>query len=173
MVEPEIEWLRLSSGQNLKGFRRLLLSLTEVEIWQGHSYKTDSLARELLGIYRSLREPDIIDRLGHVRALIAFARVSPTLEDATRRWNDALDWNRFYNPLEDEVPTCGVIYLFLCITWHRLGNIGSSREAFRSAMGVLKKKRPQFLIPGIGTCLFRGACEEVQSTTGWRLEIWD
>ncbi|OJD28539.1 hypothetical protein ACJ73_00066 [Blastomyces percursus] len=106
MVELEIERLRLSSGQHLKGFRRLLLSLVEVKIRQGYYWGADLLTRELITIYDNLQELDIVDRLGHVRALIAFARVAPSPEAALERWKYVLLWNRFYNPLEEEVFTC-------------------------------------------------------------------
>ncbi|QSS60252.1 hypothetical protein I7I51_05049 [Histoplasma capsulatum] len=155
MVEPEIERLRLLSGQHLEGFRRLLLSLVEVKIRQGYYWDSDLLTRELITIYDNLREPDIVDRLGHVRALIAFARVAPSPEDALERWKDVLLWNRFYNPLEEEVFTCGVVYLFL---WFKLGDIDKSTECFQNAMQVIERKQRQFLIPGIGTYLFHDVC---------------
>ena len=119
----------------------MLLSFVEVKIRQGCYFDADLAARELLAMYGSMREPDIVDRFGHVRALIAFARVSPTSEDALKRWTDVLVWNRFYNPLEEEeVFTCGVVYLFLCIIWYMLGNSDKCIESFQNAMGVIEKK---------------------------------
>lgn len=169
ILEPEINGLTQASGQHLKGFRRLLLSLTEVKIRQGHSSEADLLSRQLLAIYNNLREPDIVDRLGHVRTLIALARISPTLEDAAERWKDVLVWNELYNPLEEEVFTCAVAYLFLCLTWYKLGNLDTSLVFFR--MRVLERQRRQYLIPGIGTYLLHEVCEELQSTSQWRVDI--
>ncbi|EQL29129.1 hypothetical protein BDFG_08196 [Blastomyces dermatitidis ATCC 26199] len=168
MVELEIKRLRLSSGQHRKGFRRLLLSLTEVRIRQGRHRDADLLTRELIIIYDNIREPDIVDRLGHVRALIAFARLAPSPEDALKRWKDVLLWNKFYNPLEEEVFTCGVVYLFLCITWYKLGDIDKSKQCLQNAVQVIERKQRQFLIPGIGTYLFHDVCDQVYSEI-WRL----
>ena len=171
MVRPEIERLRLSSCQHLKGFRRLLLSLIEVKLRQEDWQDVDSLTRELLSLYGNLREVDIVDRLGHVRALIAFARVSSTLQDALERWKDVLVWNRLYNPLEEDVFTCGIVYLFLCLKTYMLGKINESMKNLQNARGVIERNRRQFLIPGIGTYLFYDVCSQVQQTTGWCLEI--
>lgn len=79
MIKPEIECLK-ARGQHPKGFRRLLLALIEVEIRRYRFVNAESLITEILGIYSKLTEPDIIDRLGHVRALIARARISPLSE---------------------------------------------------------------------------------------------
>jgi hypothetical protein len=124
------------------------------------------LARELLGIYVNLREPNIVNQLRHIRVLIAFTCVSKIPEDTIKQWKDVLNWNRFYNPLEEQVFTYGVIYLFLCILWYRLRNIYTSIECFRSTIEVFRKKQHQFLIPGIGTYLFYKVCEKVQYTIG-------
>lgn len=169
MVGLEIEKLKLASSQHLKGYRRLLLSHVEIKIKQGYLDDAEDLIRELLARFGSLQELDVIDRLGHVRALIAFARVSPSVYDALHRWNDVLVWNKCYNPLEEEVFTCGVVYLFLCITSYNLGDIDQSMESFNKAMRVIDGKGPQFLIPGVGTYLFHSVSGRVESTTGWRL----
>lgn len=66
IVKPEIELVRQSSSQHLKGYWRLLLSLTEVKIRLCHYCEAALLLRELLDIYHSLGEPDIVDCLGHV-----------------------------------------------------------------------------------------------------------
>ncbi|KFY28409.1 hypothetical protein V491_00478 [Pseudogymnoascus sp. VKM F-3775] len=171
MVGLEIEKLKLASSQHLKGYRRLILSHVEIKIKQGCHGDAENLIRELLARFGSLREPDITDRLGHVRALIAFARVSTSVYDALRRWNDVLVWNRYYNPLEEEVFTCGVVYLFLCITSYNLGDIDQSIENFNKAERVIGGKGPQFLIPGVGTYLFHNVSSCVESTTGWRLSL--
>lgn len=169
MVGLEIEKLKLASSQHLKGYWRLLLSHVEIKIKQGYHDGAEDLIRELLARFCSLQEPDIMDRLGHVRALIAFARVSPSVCDALRRWNDVLVWNRYYNPLEEEVFTCAVVYLFLCITSYNLEDIDQSMESFNKAVRVIDGKGPQYLIPGVGTYLFHNVSSSVESTTGWRL----
>ena len=152
MVKPELERQK-ARGQRSKGFRRLLLSLIEVEIRRDQFENAEILISEILGIYSRLTEPDIIDRLGHVRALIAWARISPVSE-AEERWSDALRWNRKYNPLEEEVFTCGLVYLFICSIRFQLGDLAGSRAVFKRAMEVISREKPQFLIPGVGTYLF-------------------
>ena len=102
-----------------------------------------------------------MDRLRHVRAFIAFARLSPNLNDAAGRWSEVLTLNRYHNPSEGDVFTCGVVHLFLCFIWYRLGDICKSRQSFWNAVKVIKEKRPQFLIPGVGTYLFQEACGKV------------
>lgn len=161
MVESQIEQLRLSSSQHLRGFRRLLLSFVEIKIRKGCNKDADLLVRELLAMYGNLRQLDMVDRLGHVRALIAFARLSPGLEEARKRWEDILIWNRFYNPSEEEVFTCAVVYHYLCDIWYKLGDIDKGMESFQNAMQVLRRKQIQFLIPGIGTYLFHDARERI------------
>jgi len=167
MVRPEIGRLR-ARAQYSKGFRRLLLSLSEVEVRRCRFDKADSLLTELRDIYSRLIEPDIVDRLGHVRALIALARISP-LSEAEVRWNEALDLNRKYNPFEEEAFTCGLIYLFICSTRLKLGNLDGSKAAFNHAVEVFRKRRPQFLIPGVGTYLFDDVQCQIKSLAGWML----
>ncbi|KAI0426283.1 hypothetical protein F5Y09DRAFT_319359 [Xylaria sp. FL1042] len=162
LLEPEIQRLRLGRGHYKRGFRRLLLSLVEVRLRQGLIDDAHNLIWELLAIYAEVKEPNVIDRLGHVRSLIALARVSPNPETALRGWMDVLAWNKFYNPEEQEVFTCGVVHLFLCITWHEIGNIEESTQSFYRALDVFSKKHPQFLIPGIGTYLFHDVSRQVQ-----------
>lgn len=89
MVKPEIECLK-TCGQHSKGLRRLLLALIEVEIRRCRLDNAEILIMKILDIYSRLTEPDIIDQLGHVRALIAWARISP-LSQAEGRWIDALN----------------------------------------------------------------------------------
>ena len=151
-IKPELERL-IARGQRSKGFRRLLLSSIEVEIRRHQFESAEILISEILGIYSRLTEPDIVDRLGHVRALIAWARISP-LSEAEERWSDVLKWNRKYNPFEEEVFTCGLVYLFICSIQFQLGNLDSGRAALNRAMEVISRKRPQFLIPGVGTYLY-------------------
>lgn len=105
-----------------------------------------------------------MDRLGHVRTLVALARLFPGPEEAWRRWEDVLVWNKVYNPLEEEVFTCGVVYVFRCVVWYKLGDIGNSVESFQNAMQVLRRERVQFLISGVGAYRFHDACDQIQST---------
>ena len=167
MIKLEIQRLK-ARGQHSKGFRRLLLALIEVEIRQCRFNNAEILITEVLGIYSRLTEPDITDRLGHVRALIARARISP-LSQAEGLWSDALNWNRKYNPLEEEVFTCGLVYLFICSIRFQLRNLDGSRAAFNHAMEVINGKMPQFLIPGVGTYLFDSARLQIESMAGWVL----
>jgi len=167
MLLPEIECLK-ARGQHSKGFRRLLLALIEVEIRRYRFDNAEILTTEILDIYSRLTEPDIVDRLGHVRALIARARISP-LSEAEGRWSDVLDWNRKYNPLEEEVFTCALISLFICSMRFQLGNLYGGRAAFSHAMEVMDGKTPQFLIPGVGTYLFDHVRLQIKSVAGWVL----
>jgi len=167
MVKPELERLE-ARGQCSKGFRRLLLSLIEVEIRRCQLKNAGILISEILGIYSRLTEPDIIDRLGHVRALIAWARISP-LSEAEERWSAALWWNRKYNPLEEEVFTCGLVYLFICSIRFQLGNLDGSGAVFNRAMEVISRKKPQFLMPGVGTYLFDSVRLQIKRAAGWVL----
>ncbi|KAF2191261.1 hypothetical protein K469DRAFT_367754 [Zopfia rhizophila CBS 207.26] len=167
MVKPEIELLR-ARAQHTKGFRRLLLSMAEIEIRRGQFDNAESLLTELCDIYVRLVDPDIVDQLGHVRALIALARISPPCE-AENRWTDALNLNRRYNPFEEEVFTCGLIYLFICIIRLQFGDLEGSEAAFARAAEVVRTKSPQFLIPGVGTYLFDHAQYQMESVAGWKL----
>ncbi|KAK8036668.1 Acyl-CoA N-acyltransferase [Apiospora rasikravindrae] len=162
ILEPELARLRQLSRHQTKGFRRLLLSLTEVRIRQDRRDEAKLLAIELLAIYQSIKYPDIIDRLGHVRTHIALARISSSLEEEAMHWTSVLDWNRYYNPLEEEVFTCGVVYLFLCVVWHRLGEAQISLQFLQNANQVLCRRNRQYLIPGLGTYLFRDVSQVAQ-----------
>ncbi len=86
-------------------------------------------------------------------ALSARARIFP-LSEAEGCWKDALDWNKRYNPLEEDVFTCGVVWLLICSVRSRLGNLDASRAALSRAVKIIRSKRPQYLIPGVGTYLF-------------------
>jgi hypothetical protein len=167
MVEPEIEQMR-ARNQYSKGFRRLLLSFIEIEIKRDRLVEAETMIVELLAIYNRLTEPDIIDRLGHVRALIAWARTSPYSE-AEEHWIAVLQQNTVYNPGEEDVFTCGVVYLVISLVRFNLRHINRSRAAFCRAMHILDRKKPQFLIPGIGTYLFDFVRLELQSVAGWQL----
>ena len=167
IVQREVDSVRVLEKPS-KGLRRLLLSLIEIEIRQGHLDRAECLINELLDIYSRIAEPDINDRVGHVRTLIARARISHLCE-AEKHWNAALRQNRVYNPLEEEVFTCGVIHLFISFTLFQFGDVDGSRCIFKKATEVICKKRPQFLMPGIGTYLFDFVRSELQSRAGWVL----
>ena len=162
----EVQALHPSSRLCSKGLRRVLLSLVEIQIRLGCYDEARYRVSQVLGICDSLAAPDIVDRLGHVRALIASARIS-SLEDAEIVWSDALRWNRLYNPLEEDVFTCGVIYMYMCLVRHKLGNISGSRECLEKAQQVFKREKRQFLIPGVGTYLVNFVVNEVQTIAGW------
>ena len=164
VVQQEIDCAR-ACGKPSKGLRRLLLSLTEIEIRQGRFDMGECIVRELLGIYSKIAEPDVNDRVGHVRTLIARARVSQLCE-AEEHWNAALMQNRAYNPFEEEVFTCGVIYLFISSVRFQLDDVDGSRGIFKKAIEVIRRKRPQFLMPGMGTYLFDSIRSELQSRAG-------
>ncbi|KAH8692571.1 hypothetical protein GQ44DRAFT_733996 [Phaeosphaeriaceae sp. PMI808] len=69
LIRPEIENLR-SRAPRSKGYRRLLLSLSEIEIRRSQFTAAEHLLMEVSGIYEKLIDPDIIDRLGHVRDIL-------------------------------------------------------------------------------------------------------
>lgn len=156
LVSPEIEPIR-RSGQHGKGFRRLLLSLIEIKILQHDLSAAFLLTQEVLAKYEGLQDPDIIDRLGHIRALIASARLSPT-GTAGGAWDKVLKVGYAHNPGE-EVFTCGVVRLFLGTACANLGNIELAHAHYLCANNIFQTQKPQFLIPGIGTYLFRCARE--------------
>lgn len=161
LLIPEIELLR-SRNRPSKGYRRLLLAFIEIEIRRDRLDNAGLLIAEILSIYKNLTEIDIVDRLGHVRALIARARISP-LPEAEYRWSDALKWNRKYNPLEEEVFTCALIYLFICSTRFRLGDVSGAKAAHKLAEKVMLNRTRQYLIPGVGTYLLDSVWLQVES----------
>jgi tetratricopeptide (TPR) repeat protein len=128
--------------------RRLLLSLTEIEIRQDRFDRAECIISELLGICSNIAEPDVNDRVGHIRTLIARSRVSQLCE-AEEHWNAALLRNRAYNRVEKEVFTCGMIYLFISSVRFQLDDVDGSRGTFKKAIEVIRRKRPQFLMPNI------------------------
>jgi tetratricopeptide (TPR) repeat protein len=164
VVQREIDCAR-ACGKPSKGLRRLLLSLTEIEIRQDRFDRAECIISELLGIYSKIAEPDVNDRVGHVRTLIAWARVSQLCK-AKEHWNAALLQNRAYNPFEEEVFTCSVIYLFISSVRFQLDDVDGSGSTFKKAIEVIRRKRPQFLIPGIETYLFDSIRSELQSRPG-------
>ena len=164
IVQREIDCAR-ACGKTSKSLRRLFLSLIEIEVRQNRFDRAEHLIRELLDIYSQIAEPDINDRVGHVRTLIAKARVSQLCE-AEEQWNAALLQNRVYNPSEEEVFTCGVIYLFISYIRFQLDDVDGTRDNFKKAFGVISTKKPQFLMPGMGTYLFDSVKTDLQSRAG-------
>ncbi|KIX07076.1 uncharacterized protein Z518_05053 [Rhinocladiella mackenziei CBS 650.93] len=113
IIESEIVRLR-TYAYHSEGLRRLLSSSIEIGIRQGSYPEENSLTEELLKVHDELADPGIIDRLGHIRALIASARLSPPSQ-VEKQWEAALRQNVIYNPLEDEVFTSVVIHLFISL----------------------------------------------------------
>ena len=74
IIQSEVERMK-THGLHSKVFRRLLLSSVEIEINEDRYSKAEHLIKELLAIYEKLTQPDIVDRLEHVRALIALSRL--------------------------------------------------------------------------------------------------
>ena len=171
MIRPEIERLRIQAPRS-KGFRRLLLSLSEIEIRRSQYVAAERLLQEVSGIYAALVEPDIVDRLGHVRAFIALARISPLCE-AESRWTDALHLGRKYNPYEEEVFIVALIHLYLCVTRLQQENLEGSKAAFKYAAGICRTNLPQYLIPGAGTYLFDDVQRQIESLAGWTLPRYE
>jgi tetratricopeptide (TPR) repeat protein len=167
LIRPEMENLR-SRAPRSKGYRRLLLSLSEIEIRRSQFAAAEQLLMEVSSIYGKLIDPDIVDRLGHVRSLIAFARISP-LSEAETRWNNALSLGRRYNPLEEEVFTVAFIHLFICVVRLQHGNLEDAEAAFNYAAGICRTKPLQFLIPGAGTFLFDNVQCQIELLSGWKL----
>jgi tetratricopeptide (TPR) repeat protein len=167
LVRPEIEHLRALAPRS-KGYRRLLLSMSEIQIRRTRFDQAERLLMELCDIYGKLADPDIVDRLGHVRAIIALARISPPSESETR-WIRALNLGRRYNPLEEEVFTVALIHLFICTARLKRGDIERGKAAFDYAVEICRAKPPQFLIPGAGTYLFDDVQCQIELLAGWKL----
>jgi hypothetical protein len=70
VVSAKIEHLR-TSGRYLRHFRRLLLSLLEIELIRSRQSATECLIEELLATYNKLTKHNINGQVGHIRALIA------------------------------------------------------------------------------------------------------
>lgn len=60
-----------------------------------------------------------------------------------------------------------MIYLSISSIRLQLGDIDGSRAIFEEAVEVIRKKRRQFLMPGIGTCLFDNMRSDLHSRAGW------
>ena len=75
-------------------------------------------------------------------------------------WEAALAWKRAYTPREGDVFTCGVIYPFLCALWNRLRVFDRSLEFYEKAQKTLEGNKRQYLIPGMGTYVFRNALSQ-------------
>lgn len=168
LVTPEIQRLKKSCIPSSKGFRRLLMSLLEVKIKSGKHADARPMVKELLDTYAQLPEPDIVDRLGHIRTLVAHARLALTPEEAANRWNDVIRLGTSYYPSDTDVFLCGVVYLHLGLARYHQRFVDECRDNLRRAMDVLARDRRQFLIPGVETYLFQSVLSQVQSTTVWQ-----
>ena len=113
-----------------KGYRPILASLVEVLVGLGCEGEAHEYVDEALGMYGDMAPPDIVDWLGHVRMLMAAARVA-SLKDAERFWTEALRWNRHYNPDEEEVFTCGVVHMYLGLVRLKLGDPSGGQPTSR------------------------------------------
>lgn len=163
-IQSELTFIS-SSGQYRKGYRRLMLSLVEIEILNGRHDAARRCVRQLLGIYAGLESPDITDQLGHIRALISLARLSWTQHDVFERWKEVIDWGLYYKPEDQNVFSCGVVYLCLSCVCAGSG-MHDAFSWYRSrAHHILKQQRPQYLIPGIGTYILRQAWEMYERST--------
>jgi tetratricopeptide (TPR) repeat protein len=167
LIAPEIKYLK-SHAQRSKGFRRLLLSSSEIEIRQNRFDKADRLLVELCDIYAKLADPDIVDRHGHLRAFISLARISPVSE-VESRWIAALNLGRRYYPLEEEVFIVAFMHLFICAARLLRGDMEGGKAAFDYAAEICRIKSPQFVMPGLGTYLFDDVRCQIESLVGWKL----
>ncbi|KAF2023976.1 hypothetical protein EK21DRAFT_79747, partial [Setomelanomma holmii] len=171
----ELHYLRRNSthpphAENLLDTASKMIK-TEIErlrIRRNQFVAAERILREVSSIYETLAEPDIIDRLGHIRAYMALARISP-LEEAESYWLNALSLGRKYYPLEEEVFTVAIIHLFLCITRLQLNDLDGGKAAFDYAARICLTSSPHYLIPGAGTYLFEEAQNRIESLAGWRL----
>lgn len=159
---------QISCAPRSQGYRRLLVTLSEVLIRQGHFVAAEDILVEVSGLYEKLVTPDIVDRLGHVRSLIGLARISPPVE-AESRWVEVLELGRRYNPEEEEVFTVAFVHLCICVVRLQHRNIAGAKEEFAHAAAICRTKIPQFLIPGVGTYLFDDVKYRIGAMTGWKL----
>ncbi|OCL13670.1 hypothetical protein AOQ84DRAFT_282637 [Glonium stellatum] len=170
LIKSEIESLRShpQAAQRSKGFRRLLLSLSEIEIRENRFDAAHRLLMELCDIYGELVDPDIIDRHGHLRAFISLARISSP-PDAESSWTTALNLGRRYYPLEEEVFVVALMHLFICTARLVGGDMEGGKAAFDYAVEICHSKSPQFVMPGLGTYLFDDVQCQIKSLVGWTL----
>lgn len=161
VLEPAIKSLEQT---NSRSRRRLLLSLSEVYIRQFRIHEATTVLKGLIPLFDELKYPDIIDRLGHVRLYMTLARSCPSGQSMTY-WREALRLNKAYNPDEEEVFTCAVIYLNLSWLSYCEGQLELEQEMHARAGEVLQRRRPQYLMPGIGTYVFEDTLCKLQTKT--------
>jgi hypothetical protein len=77
-------------------------------------------------------------------------------EQAEFYWKGALRLNATYNPGEEEVFTCAVLYLHLSRYSYLSRDAEEGKRLHAHAYEILAKKKTQFLIPGVGTYIFDG-----------------
>ncbi|KZL78865.1 hypothetical protein CI238_13193 [Colletotrichum incanum] len=159
-LEPALE---LAGVTNSKSRRRLLLSLSEVCLREGRVFEARETLKELLSHYGDVKSFDVVDRLGHVRSYIALARTYPPGQAETY-WREALRLNAEYNPSEEEVFTCAIIYLHLSWLDHCSGKMEEAQNMYAYAQKILCKRRPEYLLPGVGTYVFDDIQYKLQRT---------
>jgi tetratricopeptide (TPR) repeat protein len=169
LIASEIDGLKKYAPRS-KSYRRLLLSWVEIRIRKGHTETAKRLVAEAISIYETLKDHDIVDRLGHLRTLIALARLSPLCE-AEARWNDALNLGRRYNPLEEKVFIVAFLHLSLCVVHLEQEDLEKARETFEYAVEIHRTEAPQFFIPGTGTFLFEEVQRQIEQRIGWKLPV--
>lgn len=161
ILEPAVK----SVGEtNSTSRRRLLLSLSEVYLRQLRVYEATTVLKGLITLFKGIRHPDIIDRLGHVRLYMTLARAGPSGQSVIY-WREALRLNKAYNPYEEEVFTCAVIYLNLSWLSYCEGQSDQGQKTYAQASKVLQRKRPEYLLPGIGTYVYDDTLCKLQSKT--------
>ncbi|KAK1521588.1 hypothetical protein CABS01_16518 [Colletotrichum abscissum] len=150
LLEPALESVGVA---NSKSRRRLLLSLSEINLREGRLHEARKSLEELLILYGGMDSFDVVDRLGHVRSYIALARTYPDGQ-AEPQWRNALRLNAEYNPSEEEVFTCAIIYLHLSWLSYCSGELNGAQNMYACAGKVLNRRRPEYLLPGVGTYVF-------------------
>ncbi|KAK1659833.1 hypothetical protein BDP55DRAFT_505367, partial [Colletotrichum godetiae] len=136
--------------------RSLLVPALEsvgINLREGRIREARKLLEELLILYGGIDSFDVVDRLGHVRSYIALARTYPNGQSESH-WRNALRLNAEYNPSEEEVFTCAIIYLHLSWFSYCSGELNGAQKMYACAEKVLHRRRPEYLLPGVGTYVF-------------------
>jgi hypothetical protein len=113
---------------------------------------------------------DVSDKLLHVRALVASARIfyyKPQFSEALRRWEVVLSCVQKYSSFTGEGFTYAVTHLSICLAHLETGNITEGLKAFQHAERVLCMGMRDFWIPTIATSWLPDILSRIQSKTGW------
>lgn len=164
-ILPFLEHLRIGTTCS-KGFRRLLLSLAEIEMRLHHREEAKKLLEEADSLYKNLSQLDIIDRLGHLRVYIGLARLSPRDEKELAWWK-ALEIGRKHHPQDEKVFVVALIYLYIARAQLCCNKEEESKLSLRYATKVRQQTRPSHLIPGTGTYLLHSVQEEIRLHGPW------